>query len=129
MDPLANFFTSLRNASRKGLEKVDVPFSKIKIAVARVLKEEGYIQNYRLLEEDRVPFLRVQMKYSDKKEPVINGIKRVSRPGLRIYDHYRSLKKVDGGMGVAILSTSKGILANRKARQMKVGGEIICHVW
>ena len=129
MDPIANFLTSIRNASAKGHEKTDVPFSKMKVNLAKVLKDEGYIAGYRMMEENRVPFLRVQLKYTDEKVPVISGIKRVSRPGLRVYEQWNTVKSVDGGMGVAILSTSKGLMSNKKARAAKCGGEILCHVW
>lgn len=129
MDPIANFLTSIRNASNKGLEKADVPFSKLKLAIAKVLKDEGYIQSFRTMEEHAVPFIRIQLKYTDTKEAVLKGIQRVSKPGLRRYSGSEKIQKVDGGMGVAILSTSKGIMTNRKARQMNVGGEVLCHVW
>lgn len=129
MDPIANFLTSVRNASAKGHEKTDVPYSRLKMAVAKVLKDEGYIVNCRIMEENRRPFIRVQLKYTDEKKPVISGIMKVSRPGLRIYQSANKIAKVNGGMGVAILSTSKGILTHRKARQMKSGGEVLCHVW
>ena len=129
MDPIANFLTSIRNASAKGLEKADVPFSKIKVNVAKILKDEGYIQGFRMMEEHHIPFIRVQLKYTDDRKPVIQGIKRVSKPGLRVYQKWDDIRRVDGGMGIAILSTSKGLLTNRKARQMKTGGEVLAHVW
>ena len=129
MDPIADFLTAVRNASAKGQEKADVSFSKMKMAVAKVLKDEGYIQSFRMMEENQIPFLRVQLRYTDTHLPVIQGIKRISKPGLRIYQKYTNTTKVDGGMGVAIVSTSKGLMTNRKARQMKLGGEVLCHVW
>ena len=129
MDPIANFLTSIRNASAKGQEKTDVPYSKMKVNLSKIFKDEGYISGYRMMEENRVPFLRVQLKYTDSKDPVISGIKRVSRPGLRIYKQWNTIPQVDGGMGVAILSTSKGLMTNKKARAAKCGGEILCHVW
>ncbi len=129
MDPIANFLTSIRNASAKGQEKADVPYSNMKMALAKVLKDEGYIMNCRVMEENRRPFIRIQLKYTDERKPVISGLTRVSRPGLRIYQKSGSISKVNGGMGVAILSTSKGLLTHRKARQGKSGGEVLCHVW
>ena len=129
MDPIANLLTSIRNASLKGHEKTDVPFSKLKSNLAKILKDEGYISGFRMMEENRMPFLRVQLKYTDEKAPVIQGIKRVSRPGLRVYEKWNTIKRVDGGMGVAILSTSKGLMSHKKARQSKLGGEVLCHVW
>ena len=129
MDPIANFLTAIRNASAKGLEKADVPFSKLKVAIAKVLKDEGYISSYRMMEEHQVPFIRIQLKYTDDRQAVIQGIQRVSKPGLRIYRRWNEIGKVDGGMGIAILSTSKGLMTNRKARQSKTGGEVLCNVW
>lgn len=129
MDPIANFLTSIRNASAKGHDKTDTPFSKIKVSLARILKDEGYIAGYRLMEEHRMQFIRVQLRYTDEKEPVISGITRISRPGLRIYEKHYEISRVNGGMGVAILSTSKGLMSNRKARATKCGGEVLCHVW
>ena len=129
MDPIANLLTSIRNASAKGQEKTDVPFSKMKVNLAKVLKDEGYISGFRMMEENRVPFLRIQLKYTDAKLAVISGIRRVSRPGLRVYEKWNTVKQVDGGMGVAILSTSKGLMTNKKARAAKCGGEVLCHVW
>ena len=129
MDPIANFLTSIRNANLKGHEKTDVPYSKIKVNIAKVLKDEGYIAGYRMMEENRVPFLRIQLKYTDLKAPVITGIKRVSRPGLRVYEKWNTVKQVDGGMGVAIVSTSKGLMSSKKARAAKTGGEVLCSVW
>ena len=129
MDPIANFLTSIRNASAKGLEKADAPYSKIKLAIAKILKEEGFIQTYRTLEEHQVPFIRVQLKYLENREPVLQGIKKVSTPGLRIYENSSKISRVNGGLGVSILTTSKGLMTHRKAKQMKVGGEVLCHVW
>ena len=129
MDPIANFLTSIRNANAKGLEKADVPVSKLKVGLAKILKEEGYIAGYRLMEERGKPFIRVQLRYTDEKKPIISGIRRVSRPGLRVYQGSHEISKVDGGMGVAVLSTSKGLMTNKKARQAKCGGEVLCHVW
>ena len=129
MDPIANFLTSIRNANAKKHEKADVTYSKIKMAIAKILKEEGYIQGFRTMEEHGKQFLRIQLKYTDEKASVIRGIKRISHSGLRVYKGAKKIGRVEGGMGVAILTTSKGIMSNRKARQMNVGGEILCHVW
>jgi small subunit ribosomal protein S8 len=129
MDPIGNFLTSIRNASAKLKEKTDVPFSKLRVALAKVLKEEGYISGYRVMEENRIPFVRIQLRYTEARKPVIVGIKRVSRPGLHIYRGWNEIEKVKAGMGVTILSTSKGLMTDRKARQSKMGGEIMCQVW
>lgn len=129
MDPIANFLTSIRNAVGKGHEKTDVPFSKIKMGMAKVLKDEGYIAGYRLMEENQSSFIRIQLRYTETRQPIITGIKRVSKPGLHIYHNIRELSKDNVGMGIAILSTSKGIMTSQKARQNRVGGEVLCYVW
>ena len=129
MDPIADFLTRIRNSNSKKLEKADAPFSKIKMEIAKVLKEEGYIQSYRLMEEHSIPFLRVQLKYTDTKETIIKGLRRVSRPGLRVYGKAGLSSKVGGGFGVSILSTSQGVMTHRKAKQMNIGGEVLCQIW
>ena len=129
MDPIANFLTSIRNASVKGLAKADIPFSKIKMAVAKILKEEGYIGGYRLMEENQVPFIRIQLRYTLDHKPVIIGIKRISRPGLRIYQGWNERLNNHEGIGIAVLSTPQGIMTNQKARRLKCGGEVLCYVW
>jgi small subunit ribosomal protein S8 len=129
MDTIANFLTAIRNASSKGLEKTDVPLSKEKIALAKILKEEGYIQSYRIMEENQKPFLRILLKYTETHAPLIKGIKRVSSPGLRVYEGYQDISQIRGAVGIVILSTSKGVMTDQKARKMKVGGEVLCHVW
>ncbi len=129
MNPLANYFTSLRNASAKTLEKVDVPYSKIKLGVSKILKEEGYIQSFRIMEENQMRFIRVQLKYTPDRQAIIKGLKMVSKPGLKIYQKSKKLPRVQGGMGIAILSTSKGLMTNRKAKLENVGGEVLCKVW
>lgn len=129
MDPIANFLTSIRNASAKGLAKTDVPFSKIKMAVAKILKEEGYVGGVHLMEENQVPFIRVQLRYAPNHKPVITGIRRVSRPGLRAYQAANEPMHLRAGMGIAILSTSRGIMTHQKARRLKCGGEVLCYVW
>ena len=129
MDPIGNFLTSIRNASMKGLEKADVPFSKIKMSLSKVLKDEGYIQSFRTMEESKKPFIRILLKYTEDRVPVIKGIKRVSRPGLRVYEGSKDIKNVRGAMGTSVLSTSKGLMTHRKAKQEKLGGEVVCYVW
>jgi len=129
MNPIANFFTSIRNANAKTLEKVDVPYSKMKLGLSKILKEEGYIQSFRVMEENQMPFIRIQLKYTVDRQTVIKGIKLVSKPGLKIYEKSTKLPRVQGGMGIAILSTSKGLMTNRKAKVENVGGEVLCKVW
>jgi len=128
-DPIADLLTRVRNANLKSLEKVDIPSSKIKIEVARILKEEGYIANYKSIEDYKQGILRIYLKYTPEGNRVIRGLKRASKPSLRQYCGYRKMPKVDGGMGIAILSTPRGIMTGRKAKELKAGGELLCYVW
>ena len=128
-DPIADMFTRIRNANTKLFEKVDIPSSKLKIEVARVLKEEGYISNYKNIEDYKQGILRVYLKYTPEGNRVVQGLKRVSRPGLRIYNKSKNLVKIYNGMGISIVSTSKGLMTDRKARTNKLGGEVIGIVW
>lgn len=128
-DPVADMLTRLRNASSVFHESVDVPASKLKIELARILKEEGFLRDYRVLEDGPKRTIRMWLKYAPPKRQVITGIKRISRPGLRVYAKSDQIPRVLGGLGVAILSTSKGVLSDRDARKAGVGGEVICYVW
>ena len=128
-DPVADLLTRLRNASRERHEKVELPASRLKANIVRVLKEEGYIKNFRLQREDGFPTIKVFLKYTDEGSAVIQGIKRISRPGLRRYVGYENMPRPLSGAGVAIISTSKGVMTGQKARIQKVGGEILCEVW
>jgi small subunit ribosomal protein S8 len=128
-DPIADMFTRIRNANRKLLEKIDVPSSKLKIEVAKILKEEGFITNYKNIEDYKQGVLRIYLKYTVGGEQVLLGLKRVSRPGLRRYAGYLNFPKIDGSMGVAIISTSKGIMTDKKAKREKLGGEILGFAW
>jgi small subunit ribosomal protein S8 len=128
-DPIADLLTRIRNAAKEKHEKLEVPASRLKANVVRVLKEEGYIRNFRLTRENGIPILKVFLKYTEKGDSVIQGIRRVSRPGLRSYTGYRKMPKPLGGMGIAIVSTSKGLTTGQRAYQEKVGGEILCEVW
>lgn len=128
-DPIADMLTRIRNANHMYKDKVDIPFSKLKLEIVRILSEEGFIKNYKTIEEKGRPSLiRVSMKYSDKRERVIVHIHRVSRSGRRVYSGKVKIPRVIGGLGVAILSTSKGILTDQQARQQGVGGEVLCTV-
>ncbi len=130
MDPIADFLTRIRNANMKKKERVDIPFSKIKTEIARVLKEEGYIANYKAIHnETKGGFVRVFLKYTDKNTSVIQGLKRVSRPGIRVYSSYENIPTVRGAFGTSIISTSKGIMTDEKAKTEKVGGEVLCQIW
>ncbi len=128
-DPIADMLTRIRNAIQARFEKVDIPSSKMKVEIARILKEEGYITDYRVIKDNKQGILRIFLKYDENKRSAISGLKRVSRPGLRIYRDKESIPKVLSGLGVAIISTSKGIMTDRQARKVGVGGEVICFVW
>lgn len=127
-DPISDMLTRIRNAHMAGHEAVDMPHSRFKGEVARILKREGYIVDYRI-ESGVGRTLRIYLKYADEREPVIRGLKRYSRPGWRRYVGAKDIPRVFGGMGVAILSTSKGIMTDAEARRQKVGGELVCTVW
>jgi len=128
-DPIADMLTRIKNALMARHKTVVVPGSKLKIEIARILKEEGYIEDYRVIEEKPQTKIEIVLKYDEKKRPVIAGIKRVSKPGRRIYRGYRELPKVLNGMGIAIISTSQGIMTDHEARKRRVGGEVICEIW
>jgi small subunit ribosomal protein S8 len=128
-DPVADLLTRIRNGSLAEHEKVDVPSSKLKVRLAEILKEEGFIKNFRLIEDKRQGVLRVYLKYGPGQERVISGLRRVSKPGRRLYVGADRIPSVLGGMGVAILSTPRGVLTDRESRKAKVGGEVLCYVW
>jgi small subunit ribosomal protein S8 len=128
-DPVADFLTRIRNAIRARHQKLDVPASKLKTEIARILKEEGYIQNYKAVEENGHKVLRVYLKYSASNEAVICDLERISRPGCRVYVGRDEIKRVQGGLGISILTTPKGVMTGRQARREGVGGEILCQVW
>ena len=128
-DPIADLLTRIRNASKERHEKLEIPASRLKANIVRVLKEEGYIKNFRLQREEGRPVIKVYLKYADNGAAVIQGIRRVSRPGLRRYAGYQEIPKPLGGAGIAIVSTSKGVLTGQKARLAKLGGEVLCEVW
>jgi len=128
-DPVADLLTRIRNGSLAEHEKVDIPSSKLKVRLAEILKEEGFIKNFRLIEDKRQGVLRVYLKYGPGQERVISGLRRVSKPGKRMYVGADRIPSVLGGMGVAILSTPQGVLTDRESRKAKVGGEVLCYVW
>jgi small subunit ribosomal protein S8 len=128
-DPVANFLTSVRNAIRAKQRKVDVPASRFKAEIAKVLMQERYINNYKLVEGEGRDTLRVYLRYTGDDLPVITGIRRVSTPGRRVYVGRARIPKVMGGMGTVILSTSRGVMTDREARESGLGGEVICQVW
>jgi small subunit ribosomal protein S8 len=127
-DPIADMLTRIRNAMQIKAEKVDIPISKMKLEIAKILKEEGFIRAYKILKDRRQGILRVIPKYMEN-ESVITGLKRISKPGRRVYSGSDEIPSVMGGLGVAILTTSSGILSDRICRQKGIGGEVLCHVW
>ncbi|MGI6163549.1 MAG: 30S ribosomal protein S8 [Bacillota bacterium] len=128
-DPIADMLTRLRNAGMAKHEKVEMPFSKSKERILAVLKEEGYIRDYEVIQGKPYSHLRVHMKYGPGKTRAITGIKQISKPGLRVYAGKEDIPRVLGGLGVAVISTSKGIMADRSARKEGLGGEVVCYVW
>jgi len=130
-DPIADMLTRIRNANIAMHDEVSMPSSKLKVALADVLKAEGYITSFESSENSNGPgsTLTINMKYSPERQRVINGLKRVSKPGLRVYTKTDQIPRVLGGLGVAVLSTSKGLLTDRAARKAKIGGEVLCYVW
>ncbi len=129
-DPIADMLTRIRNANMAGHERVEIPASKIKMEIARILAEEGFVRNYRLLEEGKQGILRIYLKYGNtKKEKVITNLKRISKPGRRVYVKVDDLPRVYGDLGTAILSTSQGLKTTSQCRRAKVGGEVLCYVW
>lgn len=127
-DPIADMLTRIRNAGKAKIESLDIPGSKLKVELARILKDEGFIRNYKFLKDDKQGILRVYMKY-DENACAIFGLKRVSKPSRRIYKKSKDVKPVLSGMGISVLSTSKGVLTDRQARQENVGGELLCTIW
>jgi small subunit ribosomal protein S8 len=128
-DPIADMLARIRNGSLAEHEKVDIPASKLKVRLAEILKEEGFIKNFRLIEEKPQNVLRVYLKYGPGQERVISGLRRVSKPGRRRYVAADRIPSVLGGMGVAVLSTPRGVLTDRESRRAQVGGEVLCYVW
>lgn len=128
-DPLSDLLNRLRNGMRAGHDRVDVPASRIKEDVLRVLADEGYIGSWRRVDEKGRPVLRVGLKYDSEGVPIVAGLERVSRPGRRIYAPAKEIPEVLGGLGISIISTSRGIVTGRKARETRIGGEILCNVW
>ena len=128
-DVIADMLTRIRNANDAKHESVDVPASNLKKSIAQILLDEGYIKNYQIVEDGKQGIIRVTLKYAAGKQKVIHGLKRVSKPGLRIYSNCEDMPKVMNGLGIAIVSTSKGVMTDKKARKANVGGEILAFVW
>ena len=129
-DPIADMLTRIRNANTAKHDTVDVPSSKMKLAIADILVDEGYIRKYDLVDDGNFKTIRITLKYgADKNEKIISGIKRISKPGLRVYAGKEDLPRVLGGLGIAILSTNQGVITDKKARELQVGGEVLAFVW
>ncbi len=128
-DPIADMLTAIRNANQVYKKELETPLSKFKLALASLLHEEGYIEGYEVVEASPVPRLVIKLKYGPDKERVIQGIRRVSKPGRRVYMRAGKLPRVLGGMGIAVISTPKGLMSDRKARRQRLGGEVVCEVW
>ena len=129
-DPIADMLTRIRNANTAKHDTVDVPSSKMKLAIADILVDEGYIQKYDIIEDGNFKTIRITLKYgADKNEKIISGIKRISKPGLRVYAGKEDLPRVLGGLGIAIISTNQGVVTDKKARELQVGGEVLAFVW
>ncbi|MFV0315955.1 MAG: 30S ribosomal protein S8 [Microthrixaceae bacterium] len=130
-DPIADMLTRIRNANTAMHDEVRMPSSKQKVALAEVLKREGYIVDFKVSDDPNSPsdLLSIDLKYSADRRRVISGLRRVSKPGLRVYRKHNDIERVLGGLGVAVLSTSKGLMSDREARRRRVGGEVLCHVW
>jgi len=128
-DPVADFLTRIRNANTARLDKVEIPASKMKKDLARILKKEGFIRDYEYIEDGHQGVLRLYLKYGENHQRVISGLKRISKPGLRVYAKNEELPKVLGGLGIAVISTSRGIMTDKEARKEGLGGEVICYIW
>ncbi len=128
-DPIADFLTRVRNASHARHEQVDIPASRVKEAIARILREEGFIQGFERIDEGPQGVLRVHLKYGPERKRVLMGLRRISRPGLRVYARRDQMPRVLGGLGVAVVSTSKGIVTDAEARRLGLGGEVLCYIW
>jgi small subunit ribosomal protein S8 len=128
-DPIADLLTRIRNALVAGHEAVQVPASKMKIAITKVLKTEGFVKDFEVVHDGVKKSIRIDLAYGRKKEPIISGLRRVSKPGLRVYVQKREIPRVYGGLGIAILSTPQGVMTGQEAWRRQVGGEVLCYVW
>jgi small subunit ribosomal protein S8 len=129
-DPIADLLARIRNASHRNFEKVDIPSSRLKVGLVRIFKAEGFIANYKVMEDNKKrPYIRIYLKYASARQEVIRGVRRVSRPGLRVYRPYEDFSRRGEAGTISIVSTSKGLLTDRQAFQAKVGGEVLCNIW
>ncbi len=128
-DPVADMLTKIRNANLAKHEKVDVTTSKLKLQIVKILKNEGYVKNFKKVTKENVNYIRIFLKYNEKQKPIIHGLKRISTPGRRVYKGYKDMPRVFNGHGVVVVSTSSGVITGKKATDQKVGGELICTIW
>lgn len=128
-DPIADFLTRIRNANMVYKETVEIPSSKTKLAMTQIMKDEGFIKDFEQIEDGKQGIIRIYLKYGPNREKVISGLKRISKPGLRVYAKKDEVPKVLNGLGVAVISTSKGLMTDKQARREGVGGEVICYIW
>ena len=128
-DPVSDLLTRIRNATSVRHDRTDVPASKMKLEIAKILKQEGFIRTFKVIEEGPQGTIRIYLKYADDGEPVIHGLRRVSRPGRRVYRGVGDLPKVRNGLGVAVISTNRGVVTDEQARGLQVGGEVLCEIW
>lgn len=128
-DPIADMLTRIRNAFLIKTEKVDIPASRMKVEIAKILKEEGFIKSYKIIKDKKQGILRVTLKYTTDNKPIVTGLKRVSKPGRRVYSGKDEVPKVMGGVGIAVVTTSKGVLSDKECRREGVGGEVLCYIW
>lgn len=128
-DPIADMLTKVRNASQAKHEKVDISASKMKLQIIKILKNEGYVKNFKKITKDGMSYIRVFLRYDEKQSPVLHDIQRVSTPGRRVYSGYRNMPRVFNGHGVVVVSTSNGVITGKKASEKKIGGELICTIW
>ncbi len=128
-DPIGDFINRIRNAQKARFDKLDIPASRMKASLCRILKEEGFIKNYKFIKDDKQGVLRINIKYGEGREGAVTGAKRISRCGRRVYVGHEDIPKVLNGMGISILSTSRGVMTDRQARKERVGGEVLCAVW
>jgi small subunit ribosomal protein S8 len=128
-DPVADMLTKIRNASSAKFDKVDIPTSKLKLEIVKILKNEGYIKNFKKVTQDDFSYIRIFLKYDDRMNPIIHGVEKISTPGRRVYSGYKKMPRVYNGYGTIIVSTSAGVTTGKKALEKKVGGELICSVW
>ena len=128
-DPVADMLTKIRNAAQARHEKVDIPVSKLKLEIVKILKTEGYIKNFKKVQEDNKSIIRIFLKYDEANAPVIHGLEKISKPGRRVYSSYKDLPRVYNGYGTVIVSTSSGVTTGKKAAEKMVGGELVCTIW